>query len=191
MQSKPICNDAAVHPAHSAPASCAHQPSSPMPGSWLSTGTTCSGWKGGEFSVKTSTQWRARMCARRSARRRRRHHDPALHRLRHLPRFGRRVRAARRDRPRPHLALRAAAGARPRPRGRCPRDRAVMAAPNGPEGKSAVGHHASRPRAGRATPGPTSASSRAARCSASCLSNIALAAALRLALNSARLSPHH
>jgi len=52
-------------------------------------------------------------------------------------------------------------------------------------------HQASRPRAGRAMPGPVSASSRAARCSASCLSNIALAAALRLALNSARLSPHH
>jgi 6-phosphogluconolactonase len=52
-------------------------------------------------------------------------------------------------------------------------------------------YQASRPRAGRAMPGPTSANSRAARCSASCLSNIALAAALRLPLNSARLSPHH
>src|SRR6516164_119660 len=52
-------------------------------------------------------------------------------------------------------------------------------------------YQASRPRAGRAMPGPASASSRTARCSASCLSNIALAAALRLALNSVRLSPHH
>jgi hypothetical protein len=50
-------------------------------------------------------------------------------------------------------------------------------------------YHASRPRAGRAM--PALAPSRAARCSASCLSNIALAAALRLALNSSRLSPHH
>lgn len=51
-------------------------------------------------------------------------------------------------------------------------------------------YQASRPRVGRAI-GPASESPRAVACSASCLSNMALAAALRLALNSARLSPHH
>ena len=45
-------------------------------------------------------------------------------------------------------------------------------------------YHASRPRAGRAMPGVASARSRAAACSASCLSNMAFAAAWRLALNS-------
>ena len=48
---------------------------------------------------------------------------------------------------------------------------------------------ASRPRGGRGM--PALVSSRVAACSASWRSNIALAAALRLALNSARLSPHH
>lgn len=58
-------------------------------------------------------------------------------------------------------------------------------------------HHASRPCAGRAVAPPSRPGAscpgalRRARCSASCLSNIALAAAWRLALNSARLSPHH
>jgi len=57
----------------------------------------------------------------------------------------------------------------------------------GEENRQRRAHHASRPRSGR----PSGLVSRTARCSASCLSNIALAAALRLALNSARLSPHH
>lgn len=60
-----------------------------------------------------------------------------------------------------------------------------------PQAREGTSYHASRPRFGRAMPAPASANSRFSRCSASCLSNIAFAAALRFALNSSRLSPHH